>query len=160
MVNINLTAGEVLYGRISKFIVEYVDSADVQATIEKADLPEFIAVWQSYKIMTKWIWHLFMHLENGVVKLNELLTLTSVALVNFHKFVYSKYKENLTTLVLRAIEKERDGELIDRTLLQEALQVRCEPSCSTFLQVFKQSTLHYHLFRIVLSSLCRSREFT
>lgn len=123
MVNINITGGEVLYERICEFIIEYVNSAGVQAAIEDADLQEFIAVWQSYKIMTKWIWHLFMHLENSVIKLNELLTLTSVALVNFHKFVYNKHKQNLTTLVLSAIEKERDGELIDRTLLQEALQV-------------------------------------
>lgn len=113
----------MLYDRICKFINEYVSSSGVQETIETANLEEFIAVWQSYKIMTKWIWHLFMHLENSVIKLNEFLTLTSVALVSFLQYVYSKHKQSLTALVLSAIQKERDGELVDRTLLQEALQV-------------------------------------
>lgn len=123
MSNVDTTGGEVFYERICQFISAYVKSSSVQATIAGADLPEFIAVWQSYKLMTKWIVHLFMHLENSVIRLNELLTMTSVALVDFEKWVYSRFHENLTALCQRLILKEREGELIDISLLQEALQV-------------------------------------
>ena len=123
MSNLTTNSGELFYARICEFITTYVKSTGVQSTIAEADLPEFIAVWQSYKLMTKWIVHLFMHLENGVIKLNELLTLTSVALVEFQKWVYDRFHPNLTTLCQSLILKEREGELIDGTLLQESLQV-------------------------------------
>jgi hypothetical protein len=77
MVNLSITSGELLYERICAFVDQYVNSASVQDIAANASLCEFIAVWQSYKIMTKWIWHLFMHLESSVIKLNESLTLTS-----------------------------------------------------------------------------------
>lgn len=124
MVHLSITSGELLYDRISKFIRDYVNSVGVQNTVTEANLAEFVAVWQSYKIMTKWIWHLFMHLESSVIKLNELLTLTSVALVQFHQCVYEPFHTNLTTLALSTIEREREGEIVDRLLLQETLQVR------------------------------------
>ena len=123
MVNISISSGELFYDRISKFISDYVNSPNIQGPIAEANLSEFIAIWQSYKIMTKWIWHLFMHLETSVIKLNELLTLTAVALVHFHKFVYERYYDTLATLALSSIQREREGELVDRSLLQESLQV-------------------------------------
>lgn len=123
MSNLTTNSGELFYARICEFITTYVKSTGVQSTVAEADLPEFIAVWQSYKLMTKWIVHLFMHLENGVIKLNELLTLTSVALVEFQKWVYDQFHPNLTALCQSLILKEREGELIDGTLLQESLQV-------------------------------------
>ena len=123
MSNLSTTSGEVFYERICEFISTYVRSNNVLGNIEKADLPEFIAIWQSYKLMIKWIVHLFMHLESSVIRLNELLTLTSVALVNFQQSVYSTFHSNLTALCLTLILKEREGELIDVSLLQESLQV-------------------------------------
>jgi len=123
MSNLSTTSGEVFYERICQFISTYVKSNNVLGNIEKADLPEFIAIWQSYKLMIKWIVHLFMHLESSVIRLNELLTLTSVALVNFQQSVYSTFHSNLTALCLSLILKEREGELIDVSLLQESLQI-------------------------------------
>lgn len=123
MVNLSITSGELLYDRICKFMQDYVKEPGVQNIIANASLAEWIAVWQSYKLMTKWIWHLFMHLETSVIKLNECLTLTSVALVSFYDGIYETAHSNLTTLALSMIERERDGEIIDRTLLQETLQV-------------------------------------
>jgi hypothetical protein len=87
------------------------------------NLTEFVAVWQAYKIMAKWIWHLFMHLETSVIKLNDLLPLTAVAVVDFKKHVYDPHHSHLTAMALDLIEREREGEIIDRTLLQEAQQV-------------------------------------
>lgn len=123
MSNLTTNSGELFYERICQFIVSYVKSTGVQSTIAEADLPEFIAVWQSYKLMTKWLVHLFMHLENGVIKLNELLTLTSMALVDFQQWIYDRFHPNLTALCQSLILREREGELTDNTLLQEALQV-------------------------------------
>jgi len=123
MSNLSTTSGELFYERICQFISTYVRSSSVLGNIQNADLPEFIAIWQSYKLMIKWIVHLFMHLENSVIRLNELLTLTSVALVNFQQSVYSSFHQNLTALCLSLILKEREGELIDVSLLQEAVQV-------------------------------------
>jgi hypothetical protein len=123
MVNLSITSGELLYERICAFVDQYVNSASVQDIAANASLCEFIAVWQSYKIMTKWIWHLFMHLESSVIKLNESLTLTSVALVNFRRAVYEPFHGHLTSLALSTIEREREGEIVDRSLLQETLQV-------------------------------------
>lgn len=115
------------YERISNFIKEHLNSADIRAVIDNRasniSLKEFISIWQSYKIMTKWICYLFQHLEAGVIKLNELMTLTSVSLVSFYEVVYKKFASEQTTLTLACILKEREGELIDIELMQESLQI-------------------------------------
>ncbi len=116
------------YERICGFIKEHLNSKDIKATLGKKsnlNLKEFISVWQSYKIMTKWIYYLFMHLESGVIKLNELLTLTSVSLVSFNEVIYKKFGEDQTAMTLQCIFREREGELIDIDLMQESLQVCC-----------------------------------
>ena len=169
MVNINITSGELFYDKIVQFIRGYVKSPSVQDVIIKPSLAEFVLVWQAYKLMTKWIWYLFMHLETSVIKLNDLPTLAAVALVEFKLNVYDKYHQHLTTLALRAIEREREGEHIDRSLLQETLQVKtpisvifsanrrvyhdkiCLFSCR-FLFYFSMHTPFAHIGVLVLSS--------
>lgn len=117
----------LFYDQISNFIKEHLNSADIRAVIDNRtssiSLREFISIWQSYKIMTKWICYLFGHLEGGVIKLNELLTLTSVALKAFYDVVYIKFAAEQTALTLSCILKEREGELIDIELMQESLQI-------------------------------------
>lgn len=139
MSNLSTTSGEVFYERICQFISTFVRSNSVQSNIEKADLPEFTAIWQSYKLMIKWIVHLFMHLESSVIRLNELLTLTSVALVNFQQSVYRSFHPQLTALCQSLILKEREGEMIDASLLQEALQVIIE---SVFKSLYARQSIY------------------
>jgi hypothetical protein len=154
MVNISSTSGELFYDKICSFIFQYVTSPTVQGTFAEADLCEFITVWQSYKIMTKWIWHLFMHLETSVIKLNDLLTLTAVALVNFHKHVYQRHHQSLTSLTLGCILREREGEDVDRSLLQESLQVRRDASADCVcMHVKKRTASPVPLFAILHISL-------
>lgn len=133
MVNCNSTnaskadPAREFYDRISDFMKQHLDSKDIRDVVDNEtrnmSLKEFISIWQSYKIMTKWICYLFNHLEGGVIKLNELMTLTSVALVSFYEVVYKKFSTQQTILTLSCILREREGELIDIELMQESLQI-------------------------------------
>ena len=123
---------EVLYHRLCKFIEDHVRSNSVHATLAKQQLQEFIAVWLAYKMLSKWIYALFMHLEINVIKLSDLLSLTSVALVQFKKHIYDRHKNNLAEQFMVAVLKEREGELIDISLMQDALQVSLGTVASYF----------------------------
>jgi hypothetical protein len=139
--------GEVFYDRVCTFIKSYARSPAVQDTVRTPNsLAELVAVWQSYKLMIKWIGYLFMHLDGGVILINELLTLPSVALMQFHVQVYETQLKNLIPgFLLKAICNEREGELIDVNIMQEVFQV-----LSLFPSNEKQKLLFLKLY-----CLCR-----
>ena len=113
---------EDLYRRHGESISKYLCDVVQPALKEKHDvylLQEFVKHWENHKVMTKWMHRLFMHLDKAYVVNGALPTLTSAGLKLFKSLIYDKFKSELMVTMLAEINKERDGEAIDRQLLVE-----------------------------------------
>jgi cullin 1 len=84
---------------------------------------DLVRVWRCYKLMAKWICCIFQHLERGVIQLNDLNSLSALSLVLFHHHLYGNIHPALSALVVKEINRERDGEIIDSQLVSDAVQV-------------------------------------
>jgi hypothetical protein len=80
-------------------------------------------VWSNHKLMTKWMWRLFMHLDRGIVVNNSLPTLTSCSLRAFYEQVFVEINPRVKACILEFIERDRMGETIDKAELRENIQM-------------------------------------
>jgi cullin 1 len=117
---------EQLYNRHAETISDYLNRIVLPALQGKHDeflLREFIKHWENHKLMTKWMWKLFMHLDKAYVMNGSLPTLTSAGLRLFKTIVYDGSRTDLMTTMLAVINRERSGEDVDDGLLKTTTQV-------------------------------------
>src|SRR3546814_785723 len=84
---------------------------------------EFREVWSNHKLMTKWMWRLFMHLDRGIVVNNQLPTLTSCSLRAFYEQVFVEINPRVKGCILEFIERDRNGESVDKGEMRENIQM-------------------------------------
>jgi hypothetical protein len=101
-----------------------VCSALVCVLVSMPIFKEFCDVWENHKIMTKWMWRLFMHLDRGIVINNNLPTLTSCSLQAFYTHVFQRIAFRVRLCMLECIEKDRRGEDVDGEPLGKCIQVQ------------------------------------
>ena len=66
--------------------------------------------------MNKWMQKFFMYLDRYYVKHHSLPTLDSAGLKHFKMLIYNESKKDAVSAMVKLINQERDGAIIDRAL--------------------------------------------
>mmetsp|Transcript_18871 Transcript_18871/g.23751 ORF Transcript_18871/g.23751 Transcript_18871/m.23751 type:complete len:742 (+) Transcript_18871:80-2305(+) len=117
---------EQLYQRHGETIGNYLTGTVLPALRDKHNeylLRELTRRWGNHKIMNQWMQKFFMYLDRYYVKHHSLPTLTEAGLQNFKDLVYDAVKKDVVNAMLSIIDLERDGKIIDRTLIKDCVEL-------------------------------------
>ncbi|GBG26681.1 Cullin-1 [Hondaea fermentalgiana] len=115
-----------LYTRHGERIKDYLESAVMPVLREKRDeylLKELVVRWKQHEIMDKWMRRFFMYLDRYHVKHHSLPELHEASLKLFRTIVFQEVKPAFVAAILAQINKERDGEVVDRFLLKQCVDI-------------------------------------
>ncbi|CAK9229050.1 unnamed protein product [Sphagnum troendelagicum] len=118
-----------LYDRYRESFEEYINSMVLPALREKHDefmLRELVKRWDNHKIMVRWLSRFFNYLDRYFIARRSLPALSEVGLMCFRDLVYAEMKTNVKDAVVALIDREREGEQIDRALLKNVLGIFVE----------------------------------
>jgi len=118
-----------LYDRYRESFEEYITSMVLPALREKHDefmLRELVERWGNHKIMVRWLSRFFNYLDRYFIARRSLPALNEVGLMCFRDLVYHEIKNNVRDAVITLIDREREGEQIDRALLKNVLGIFVE----------------------------------
>uniref|UniRef100_A0A7R9VZX3 Cullin family profile domain-containing protein n=1 Tax=Chlamydomonas euryale TaxID=1486919 RepID=A0A7R9VZX3_9CHLO len=120
---------EQLYGKYREAFNQYITDKVMPSLREHHDevlLEQLWSRWQNHKLMVRWLSRFFNYLDRYYVLRHTLHPLKDVGLLCFRDLVYEEIKKKTKDGVLRLVEKEREGELIGRTLLKNILGIFIE----------------------------------
>ena len=95
-------------------------------------LGALVTRWNNHKMMVRLLSRIFNYLDRYYVTRHQVQSLKDVGLIRFRDLVYVEMKANVKDAVVALIDKERDGELIDRKLLREVLEIFVEIGMGEF----------------------------
>ncbi|XP_023643735.1 putative cullin-like protein 2 [Capsella rubella] len=144
-----------LYDKYREVIEDYIIQTVLPSLKEKHGedmLRELVRRWKNHKIMldmfTVWF---FPYLERYFIPRKGLPSLSEVGLTCFRDLVYREMQSTATAVVLALIHKEREGEEIDREVVEDVLEVYVENGMGTmeryeedFERVMLQETVSYY----------------
>lgn len=120
---------EQLYTRYRESFNSYINENVLPTLREHRDevlLKELYKRWVNHKLMVRWLSRFFNYLDRYYVLRHSLHPLKDVGLLCFRDLVYVEIKKTAKDAVLRIVEKEREGELIDRALVKNILGIFIE----------------------------------
>lgn len=120
---------EQLYGLYKDAFGKYISDKVMPCLREHRDellLKELLLRWNNHKLMVRWLSRFFNYLDRYYVLRHSLHPLKDVGLLSFRDHVYDKIKERTKDAVLALVEREREGELIDRPLVKNILGIYLE----------------------------------
>lgn len=118
-----------LYTRHGETIEAYLRNTVLPALQEKTGqggtilLNELKHRWSNHQIMNKWLKKFFTYLDRYYVKHHSLPTLEQAGLQHFKTEIYQNSKENTTSAIIALIDEEREGEIIDKTLVKSIVEL-------------------------------------
>jgi len=115
-----------LYSRHGETIASYLTRAVLPALREKRDsqlLVELKYRWENHVIMNKWLKKFFTYLDRYYVKHNTLPTLSLAGLRHFQTLVYEEVRGDVCSAMLHIIDREREGEIVDRDLVKSCVEL-------------------------------------
>ncbi|KAH9328425.1 hypothetical protein KI387_000533, partial [Taxus chinensis] len=118
-----------LYDRYRESFEDYITSMVLPALREKHDefmLRELVKRWENHKIMVRWLSRFFNYLDRYFIARRSLPALHEVGLTCFRELVYQEIRNNVKDAVIALIDREREGEQIDRALLKNVLGIFVE----------------------------------
>lgn len=124
-----LDYSQVLYDKYKGFFDEYIRSTVLSAVRDKHDefmLRELVQRWLNHKVLVRWLSRFFHYLDRYFVARRSLPPLNAVGLSAFRDLVYMEVRVNAMKAVIVLIDKEREGEQIDRSLLKNVLDIFVE----------------------------------
>ncbi|GKU86770.1 hypothetical protein SLEP1_g1250 [Rubroshorea leprosula] len=86
-------------------------------------LRELVKRWSNHKVMVWWLSRFFHYLDRYFIAQRSLPALNEVGLTCFRDLVYKEIKGKVRDAVIILIDKEREGEPIDRALLKNVLDI-------------------------------------
>ncbi|KAG6470165.1 hypothetical protein ZIOFF_071222 [Zingiber officinale] len=89
-------------------------------------LRELVKRWLNHKVMVRWLSRFFHYLDRYFITRRSLPPLNEVGLTRFHDLVYQEVKSKVKDAVISLIDREREGEQIDRALLKNVLDIFVE----------------------------------
>ncbi|CAL8463270.1 g2804 [Coccomyxa elongata] len=120
---------EQLYNRYRDSFSLYITEKVLPALREHHDeylLRELYKRWCNHKIMVRWLSRFFNYLDRYYITRHSLHSLNDVGLIRFRDDVYREVKTQARAAILQLIEKEREGEQVDRALLKNVLGIFIE----------------------------------
>ena len=118
-----------LYDKYKEAFEEYITSTVLPSLREKHDefmLRELVKRWANHKVMVRWLSRFFHYLDRYFIARRSLPPLNEVGLTCFRDLVYIELKDNAKDAIITLIDKEREGEQIDRSLLKNVLDIYVE----------------------------------
>ncbi|XP_021295984.1 cullin-1-like [Herrania umbratica] len=118
-----------IYDKYREAIQGYITSMVLPSIREKQDefmLKELVKRWANHKVMVRWLSHLFYYLDRHLIACRSLPSLKEVGLRYFRDLVYQDVHVKVRDAVITLIDKEREGEQVDRALLKNVLHVFVE----------------------------------
>ncbi|KAG4186947.1 hypothetical protein ERO13_A08G074300v2 [Gossypium hirsutum] len=118
-----------LYDKYREAFEEYITSTVLPSLREKHDefmLRELVKRWANHKVMVRWLSRFFHYLDRYFIARRSLPTLNEVGLTCFRDLVYQEVHAKVKDAVITLIDKEREGEQIDRALLKNVLDIFVE----------------------------------
>jgi len=118
-----------LYTRHGETIEGYLRNTVLPALQDKTGqggtilLNELKHRWSNHQIMNKWLKKFFTYLDRYYVKHHSLPTLEQAGLQHFKTEIYDNSKENTTSAIISLIDEEREGEIIDKTLVKSIVEL-------------------------------------
>ncbi|XP_027941382.1 cullin-1-like [Vigna unguiculata] len=118
-----------LYKKYKEIFDEYIKTTVLPSLREKHDeflLRELIERWLNHKVMVRWLSRFFDYLDRYFIARLSLPGLEEVGITCFRDSVYMDIRANATKVMIALIDKEREGEQIDRSLLKNVLGIFIE----------------------------------
>lgn len=118
-----------LYQRHGETIEQYLNNNVLPALCDKKGqggtilLMELKHRWQNHQIMNKWLKKFFTYLDRYYVKHHSLPTLHQAGLRCFRTNVYDEIKEDTTGAIHGLINEEREGRIIDKSLVKSVVEL-------------------------------------
>ncbi|WCJ26040.1 cullin 1 [Euphorbia peplus] len=118
-----------LYDMYKEAFEEYINSTVLPSIRGKHDefvLRELVIGWSNHKVMVRWLSRFFHFLGRYYIAKNELSSLNETGLNCFRDLVYQDVKGKATDIAIVLIDKEREGEQINRAVLKNVLGIYVE----------------------------------
>ncbi|XXG80659.1 hypothetical protein AAC387_Pa09g1475 [Persea americana] len=118
-----------LYDKYKEAFEEYINSMVLPSLREKHDefmLRELVRRWANHKVMVRWLSRFFHYLDRYFITRRSLPALKEVGLMCFRDLVYREINGKVRDAVISLVDKEREGEQIDRALLKNVLDIFVE----------------------------------
>ncbi|KAJ4705264.1 cullin 1 [Melia azedarach] len=116
-----------LYANYRKVFEEYIQSDVLPCLEDKSGeflLRELVKQWDDVSLMDHWLSRFFYYLQRCYVsQKTNLLSLRSVPVVAFCDMVQKEMNWKVRDAVISLIDREREGEKIDRTLVKRILEI-------------------------------------
>ena len=121
-------AAAILYERYGELITGYLLERTITGEGKTPDmfLREVVAKWQNHKLVTRWLGMYFSYLDRFYIEYHDKDRLNINSLKRFFRYIYTPIKVQIRDAVFDRIHRERTGEMIDRTLLREAINLIVE----------------------------------
>jgi len=120
---------EQLYNNYVEAVKDYLSARILPRIREKHDeymLRELVRRWENHKLMIRFLSHVFKYLDRFYVKRLSLPELAEVGSQNFHEIVFDAVKREVRTAILELIRREREGEIVDRKLIKDVVEIFVE----------------------------------
>ena len=124
---------EHLYNYYCEAIKDYLAARILPRIKEKHDdsmLRELVRRWENHKLMIRFLSHVFKYLDRFYVKRLSLPELNEVGSQSFLDIVFSAVKRDVRTAILELIRREREGEVIDKALVKDVIDIFVEMGSS------------------------------
>nr|ACS69068.1 CULLIN1-like protein 1 [Lilium longiflorum] len=118
-----------LYDKYREAFEEYISTTVLPSLREKHDefmLRELVKRWDNHKVMVRWLSRFFHYLDRYFIARRSLPALREVGLACFRDLVFNMVKGKARDAVISLIDREREGEQIDRALLKNVLDIFVE----------------------------------
>ncbi|KAM7501267.1 hypothetical protein LguiB_000171 [Lonicera macranthoides] len=118
-----------LYDKYKEAFEEYISSTVLPSLRDKHDefmLTELVKRWLNHKIMVRWLSRFFHYLDRYFISRRSLPGLNEVGLTCFRDMIYQEVKHKARDAVIALIDREREGEQINRALLKNILDIFVE----------------------------------
>ncbi|CAN6183699.1 unnamed protein product [Urochloa humidicola] len=146
---------EQLYAKYKGALDEYITSDVLPSLMEKHGeflLRELVRRWKNHKVMVRWLSRFFSYLDRYFLPRRSLASLELVGSQSFTTLVFEELKATVTTIVIAMIDQDREGQIVDRTLVKNVLNIYTELGTQhktelykkDFEDAFVQGTIDYY----------------
>ncbi|CAN6205668.1 unnamed protein product [Urochloa humidicola] len=144
-----------LYDKYRGALDEYITSTVLPSLMEKHGeflLRELVHRWKNHKVMVRWLSRFFHYLDRYFLPRRSLPLLKLVGSRSFTTLVFDKFKATVTMTVIAMIDQDREGQIIDRALIKNVLNIYTELGTELktefyqkdFEDAFVQGTINYY----------------
>ncbi|CAO2203520.1 unnamed protein product [Urochloa humidicola] len=115
-----------LYQMYREALDEYITSTVLPSLTEKHGeflLRELVLRWKNHKVMVKWLCRFFHYLDRYFTPRKSLPLLKEFGWDSFKTLVFEKLKATVTVIVISMIDQDREGQIIDRPLVKNVLDI-------------------------------------